>query len=151
VGLYLTHKQAIIEACPEGVILTPLEAFCMGEIYLTRIEQPLSPTQSDTLQQRAEALLHKPYNSSYAPSQTAIYCSELLILLFEDLTAKPLFERHPMSFNHPSTQLFDERWLQYYAKKDEIPMQAMGSHPNYLFQSKGLRLIQSFDFSKQQH
>ena len=85
--------------------------------------------------------LNVKYNFSYADNEDDLYCSELIIAIFNALPSINPFKRHHITFNNALSKQFDERWLLYYKEANSIPYNAMGSHPTSFFVNKSLQLI----------
>ncbi|MGQ7870546.1 YiiX/YebB-like N1pC/P60 family cysteine hydrolase [Sunxiuqinia sp. sy24] len=90
-------------------------------------------------EEKAKALLGKPYNFSYVLSDTSHYCSEFIYLAFEN---DSLFELNPMTFKDPKTGAFSPTWQKHYEKLQmEIPEGLPGCNPNGMAASEKLERL----------
>ena len=140
VGLYLGNNR-VIESNKNGVVITSTNDFCQGKIYVKRLIFRLSKLQKELLNKKALSYLDVKYNFSYEDSQDDLYCSELIIAIFNALADINPFKRHCITFNNALSNKLDERWLLYYKEASSIPNNVMGSHPTSLFVNKSLQLI----------
>ena len=136
VGLYIGNNQ-VIEANDDGVVITPSTDFCKGRVYVKRLSFDINKEQIDAVINKALSYLNKSYNKSYKDTEDSIYCSELIIRSFEALD-KNLFIRTPITFNNHITKQLDEKWLNYYKSKEDIPEGDLGSHPVNIFVNPNL-------------
>jgi hypothetical protein len=132
VGLYIGNNQ-VIEASREGVVITQLQAFIKGQVYIKRPNLNLNAQEIQNIITKAKLYLNKNYNHSFKDDEENIYCSELIIRAFEAIGNKNPFQRHSITFNNHKTNKLDPRWLEYYKNEDDIPEGQLGSHPNKLY------------------
>ena len=91
----------------------------------------------------ARALQHlgKPYDFFFEPSDSAIYCSELVQKAFVDIEGKPLFHTIPMSFHTPDGKILPY-WTEYYRRAGKtVPEGAPGTNPGQLSRSRRLIIL----------
>lgn len=144
----------IIEAVPEfGVVESPLDSFM---VRLSECESILvgrvDGLDVDASVANARKLLGKPYDDIFMPSDSAIYCSELVQKSFvfvdgsnerkgEVDKVPNVFGTIPMSF-HDSTGNVTEFWTQFYAARGlEVPEGEPGTNPGQLSRDSNVRII----------
>ena len=91
----------------------------------------------------ARALQHlgKPYAFFFEPSDSAIYCSELVQKAFVDIEGKPVFHTIPMSFHTPDGKILPY-WTEYYRRAGKtVPEGALGTNPGQLSRSRRLIIL----------
>ena len=91
----------------------------------------------------ARALQHlgKPYDFFFEPSDSAIYCSELVQKAFVDIEGKPAFHTIPMSFHTPDGKILPY-WTEYYRRAGKtVPEGALGTNPGQLSRSRRLIIL----------
>lgn len=91
----------------------------------------------------ARALQHlgKPYDFFFEPSDSAIYCSELVQKAFVDIEGKPVFHTIPMSFHTPDGKILPY-WTEYYRRAGKtVPEGAPGTNPGQLSRSRRLIIL----------
>ena len=140
VGLYLGNNR-VIESNKDGVVITSTNDFCKGKIYVKRLIFSLNKQEKELLNKKALGYLNVKYNFSYADNEDDLYCSELIIAIFNALADINAFKRDCITFNNALSNKLDERWLLYYKEANSIPNNVMGSHPTSLFVNKSLQLI----------
>jgi len=94
--------------------------------------------------ERAKSYLGRPYDFQYLPSDSAIYCSELIQLSYFDATGEPLFPQVPMSF-HDSTGAILPFWTEHYRQWDmAVPEGLPGTHPGGISRSDQIDIVGRF-------
>lgn len=91
----------------------------------------------------ARALQHlgKPYDFFFEPSDSAIYCSELVQKAFIDIWGEPIFSTIPMSFHTPDGKILPY-WTEYYRRAGKtVPEGAPGTNPGQLSRSRRLIIL----------
>lgn len=154
----------VIEAIPEyGVVENPLDSFLVRlsdreSVLVGRIEG-LDVEESVT---NARKFLGKPYDDIFMPSDSAIYCSELVQKSFvfkdglkeRDQNVKEVdskatgsgtkhfvFGTIPMSF-HDSTGNVTEFWAKYYSARGlAVPEGEPGTNPGQLSRDPNVRIL----------
>ena len=77
-------------------------------------------------------MVGKPYDDLYLPGDSAIYCSELVLLNYRSVSNRPIFDPIPMSFHDETGQVTDY-WREFYAARGlEVPEGEPGSNPGEL-------------------
>lgn len=122
----------------KGVWLNPFDSFIRhadrnsdhrSTILVGRINGSFSANQSIS---NALSYLGKPYDDYYLPTDSAIYCSELVQLSYVDAQGKLVFAPQPMSF-HDATGQVTDYWKEYYKKRHmQVPEGHPGSNPGGL-------------------
>ena len=121
----------VIEAVKPAVQLTPLDTFLSQNphVIIGRVNVDFDIRQSV---RRCPAMVDKPYDDLYLPSDSAIYCSELVQLNYRSVSDCPIFEPIPMSF-HDSTGRVTDYWRDFYGQRGMIvPEGAPGTNPGEL-------------------
>lgn len=154
----------VIEAIPEyGVVENPLDSFLVRlsdreSVLVGRIEG-LDVEESVT---NARKFLGKPYDDIFMPSDSAIYCSELVqkSFVFKDGLKKRdhnvkevdskaigsgtkhfVFGTIPMSF-HDSTGNVTEFWTKFYSARGlAVPEGEPGTNPGQLSRDPNVRIL----------
>lgn len=164
-GLGIDHVAVfadgnIIEAIPEyGVMESPLDSFMIrltdGESVLVGRVEGLDVDASVA---NARRFLGKPYDDIFMPSDSAIYCSELVqkSFVFKRRNQRPqrlgsggcdrnacklIFGTIPMSF-HDSTGNVTEFWTKFYASRGlTVPEGEPGTNPGQLSRDSNVEII----------
>lgn len=154
----------VIEAIPKyGVVENPLDSFLVRlsdreSVLVGRIEG-LDVEESVT---NARKFLGKPYDDIFMPSDSAIYCSELVqkSFVFKDVlkerdqnvkevdskatgsgTKHFVFGTIPMSF-HDSTGNVTEFWAKFYSARGlAVPEGEPGTNPGQLSRDPNVRIL----------
>lgn len=154
----------VIEAIPEyGVVENPLDSFLVRlsdreSVLVGRIEG-LDVEESVT---NARKFLGKPYDDIFMPSDSAIYCSELVqkSFVFKDGLKKRdhnvkevdskaigsgtkhfVFGTIPMSF-HDSTGNVTEFWTKFYSARGlAVPEGEPGTNPGQLSRDPNVKIL----------
>ena len=154
----------VIEAIPEyGVVENPLDSFLVRlsdreSVLVGRIEG-LDVEESVT---NARKFLGKPYDDIFMPSDSAIYCSELVqkSFVFKDVlkerdqnvkevdskatgsgTKHFVFGTIPMSF-HDSTGKVTEFWTKFYEVRGlTVPEGEPGTNPGQLSRDPNVKIL----------
>lgn len=154
----------VVEAIPEyGVVENPLDSFLVRlsdreSVLVGRIEG-LDVEESVT---NARKFLGKPYDDIFMPSDSAIYCSELVqkSFVFKDVlkerdqnvkevdskatgsgTKHFVFGTIPMSF-HDSTGNVTEFWTKFYSARGlAVPEGEPGTNPGQLSRDPNVKIL----------
>ena len=133
-----------IEAVHRGVVEMPIDSTWARArqksetVIVGRINGGLNIPASIA---RALQHLGKPYDFFFEPSDSAIYCSELVQKAFVDIEGKPLFHTIPMSFHTPDGKILPY-WTEYYRRAGKtVPEGAPGTNPGQLSRSRRLIIL----------
>lgn len=132
------HKESgnayALEAIHKGVCLTPIDSF-IGRRH-TVIVAELKDTAGVAASVRtALGYLGRPYDFNFMPSDSAMYCSELVQKSYRDRNGELVFKSIPMSF-HDATGRITDYWQEYYSKQGlAVPEGEPGSNPGDLSRS----------------
>ena len=133
-----------IEAVHRGVVEMPIDSTWARTrqksetVIVGRINGGLNIPASIA---RALQHLGKPYDFFFEPSDSAIYCSELVQKAFVDIEGKPLFHTIPMSFHTPDGKILPY-WTEYYRRAGKtVPEGAPGTNPGQLSRSRRLIIL----------
>ena len=138
-----------IEAVHRGVVIMPVDSTRLRArqrneaVMVGRVDGGLDISASI-----ANALQHlgKPYDFYFEPSDSAIYCSELVQKAFVDIAGEPVFGTIPMSFHTPDGKILPY-WTEYYRRVGKtVPEGAPGTNPGQLSRSQRLIIIGRLTF-----
>ncbi|MGN0213285.1 MAG: YiiX/YebB-like N1pC/P60 family cysteine hydrolase [Muribaculaceae bacterium] len=138
-----------IEAIHRGVVVMPIDSSRVRAlqkqetILVGRVNGGLDIAQSID-----DALQHvgKPYDFYFEPSDSAIYCSELVQKTFVDIVGNPVFETIPMSFHTPDGEILPY-WTKYYRRAGKtVPEGAPGTNPGQLSRSPRIIILGRLSF-----
>lgn len=138
----------------KGVWLNPIDSFIRhaesradgrSTVLVGRVNGNFSAKQSIS---NALSYLGKPYDDYYLPTDSAIYCSELVQLSYVDAQGKLVFNPQPMSF-HDATGQVTDYWKAYYRKRHmEVPEGHPGSNPGGLSRNPRVRILGEIKVNK---
>lgn len=156
----ILHRQdgqtyALEASGRHGVWLNPIDDF-ISQTDKTPAGLPMIlvgrlKDQSNTQASVSKALkyLGRPYDNLYSPTDSAIYCSELVQLSYTDRTGLPVFQQQPMSF-HDSTGRITPFWKEYYKRYGmTVPEGKPGTNPGALSRSNKIDIIYNFQERKE--
>ena len=171
-GLGIDHVAVftqgnIIEAIPQcGVVENPLDSFLVrmteNEAVLVGRVKGLDVRESVA---NARNFLGKPYDDIFMPSDSAIYCSELVqkSFVFKRRNLRPqclgsggclnnacklVFGTIPMSF-HDSTGNVTEFWTKFYASRGlTVPEGEPGTNPGQLSRDSNVEIIGKLSYHR---
>lgn len=127
---FRNDSAMVIEAHSPKVEETPFSKFIRRDkgdsIYIGRL---IHGNISNAIQ-LAQTQEGKPYDGVYLPTDSAIYCSELVWKSYLDEDQKPIFPPTPMTFKSPKTGATYPGWTTYYQSiQKEIPEGQLGTNP----------------------
>ncbi len=133
-----------------GVCLTPIDSFLLHSdhspeglplLLLGRLKDPSHVAASV---EKAKTYLGRPYDFQYEPSDSAIYCSELVHYSYFSSTGEMLFPQQPMSF-HDQTGQVTQFWKDYYQQWNmAVPEGEPGTNPGGISRSDKINIIGKF-------
>lgn len=134
----------VLEAIGTSVRKTPLSKFVVRDtgsrVYVGRLRDARRSEIAANLD-RAKALLGRPYDNSYLPGDTALYCTELVYESYLR-NGRRLFKTEPMTFKSGDGRT-DSGWADYYkALGRDIPEGLPGTNPCGISRDPALRLFQ---------
>ena len=90
---------------------------------------------------KAKSYIGRPYDFYFEPNDSAIYCSELVQISYQDKKGHLLFEPIPMSFHDNSGEI-TKYWKEYYRKAGKkVPEGTPGSNPGNLSRNPKVKII----------
>ena len=93
--------------------------------------------------ERALQYVGRPYDFLYLPSDSAIYCSELVQLSYQRPDGSPVFAQEPMSFSD-STGHIAPYWLQHYAERGlAVPEGELGTNPGAMSRHDAVQMLEN--------
>lgn len=150
-GLGIDHvaifaEGNVIEAIPErGVVEIPLDSF----LFRLSEKEAVLVGRVDGLDVRtslgnARGFIGLPYDDIFMPSDSAVYCSELVQKSFVFKVRDGIgsvFGTIPMSF-HDSTGNVTEFWTRFYALRGlSVPEGAPGTNPGQLSRDPDVKIV----------
>ena len=139
--------DSVIEAIGQGVVMTHVDTLLSRESGYYVVARPHS-ADADRSVARARAYLGLPYDHLFLPGDSAVYCSELVLLAFVDRRDSALFMPVPMSFHDESGRITDF-WRQHYARHGmEVPEGWPGSNPSELSRRTSLKIMGKVPFRR---
>lgn len=133
-----------------GVWLNPIDSFFVHSdhtsaghpmVLLGRLKDT-SPAAAAV--EKAKTFLGRPYDEQYLPSDSAIYCSELVHFSYFDAEGNPLFPQQPMSF-HDKSGCITQFWKDYYQQWNmSVPEGWPGTNPGGISRSEKIEIIGKF-------
>lgn len=142
--LRVASSPYTLEAVRRGVVLQPIDSTVVrhsrnGEsIYIGRVTDSL-----DVAASIANALkeLGKPYDFFFEPTDSAVYCSELVERSYRQTDGQKTFSTIPMSF-HDASGKVTAYWTEYYRRAGKaVPECCPGTNPGQLSRSRRMRII----------
>lgn len=123
-----------LEAIHKGVCLTPIDSF-FDRCDMVIVAELKDTTGVAESVRRAMQFLGRPYDFNFMPSDSAIYCSELVQKSYRDSKGRLVFKTIPMSF-HDETGKVTAYWQEYYGRQGlAVPEGEPGSNPGDLSRS----------------
>ncbi len=93
---------------------------------------------------KALTYIGRPYDDIYSPTDSCIYCSELVQLSYIDGSGHHIFGCEPMSF-HDTSGRVTSFWTDYYRKRGlPVPEGEPGTNPAALSRSEKIDIVYSF-------
>lgn len=133
-----------IEAVHRGVVAMPIDSTQTRarnkseDVIVGRVNGGLDISASISAALRH---LGKPYDFYFEPSDSAIYCSELVQKAFIDIWGKPVFSTIPMSFHTPDGKILPY-WTEHYRRVGKtVPEGAPGTNPGQLSRSQRIMIL----------
>jgi len=143
--LYRSQQgDSVIEAIHKGVVLSSLDSVeARAHRNNERIIVGRITCDFDTLQSLRIAKTHlgKPYDFYFEPTDSAIYCSELVQLSYVTHHGNAIFNTIPMSFHTPDGKILPY-WTEYYRRAGKnVPEGEPGTNPGQLSRSENISII----------
>ena len=94
--------------------------------------------------EKAKTYLGRPYDYQYMPSDSALYCSELVQLSYIDHAGEAIFPQVPMSFHDHNGQILPF-WTTYYQQWNmAVPEGEPGTNPGGISRSDKITIVGKF-------
>lgn len=144
-------KMYALEASGKhGVWLNPIDSFFVHCDH-TATDHPMvllgrlkDTTSVAACVEKAKTYLGRPYDFQYMPSDSALYCSELVQLSYFDRSGEAIFPQVPMSFHDPNGQILPF-WTTYYQQWNMVvPEGELGTHPGGISRSDKITIVGKF-------
>ena len=131
----------VVEAVGRGVTLTPVDSLLVrdgvGQVSVGRVLGIDGPRSV----RRALGYVGRPYDWFFEPGDSAVYCSELVLLSLVDACGNPLLAPVPMTFRDASGEI-PAFWTGHYGKRGlPVPEGAPGSNPSELSRRREVEII----------
>lgn len=139
----LGDSLLVLEAIGKDVHETPLRDFLRRDtgasVYIGRLKQRNEAEIAANLG-RARRLVGRPYDDSYLPGDSALYCSELVYESYYRGNRR-MFSTEPMRFSTPDGKIFPG-WARYYQDLGRpVPEGQPGTNPCGLSLDPQIRLF----------
>ena len=122
-------KSSVIQAIHQGVCITPLDSLLTDNDVSALLIGRVAGIDVAATIKNSLSFLGKPYDNYFAPSDSAIYCSELVQKSFVDAKGNLIFDPIPMSF-HGSDGAILPYWTKHYSSiGSRVPEGAPGTNP----------------------
>lgn len=133
-----------------GVWLNPIDSFFIHCDH-TATDHPMvllgrlkDTTSVAACVEKAKTYLGRPYDFQYMPSDSALYCSELVQLSYFDRSGEAIFPQVPMSFHDQNGQILPF-WTTYYQQWNmAVPEGEPGTHPGGISRSDKITIVGKF-------
>lgn len=143
---------ALEASSQHGVWLNPIDSFLIHCDHndkgqpLVLIGRLKDKSVIETSVRKAMTYIGRPYDFKYLPGDSAIYCSELIHLAYEDANGEKVFPMNPMSFHDNNGKIL-QFWTDYYKQWDmDVPEGMPGTHPAGISRSDKIKIVgQLFD------
>lgn len=138
-------SPCVIQAVHKGVCIEPLnsliaEAATDGHAPMLLVGRVTGVDTAATIR-RSLSFVGKPYDHYFAPSDSAIYCSELVQKSYVDARGNLIFDPIPMSF-HGTDGAILPYWAEHYRSIDSrVPEGAPGTNPAELSQRPQVTIL----------
>lgn len=94
--------------------------------------------------EKAKTYLGRPYDYQYMPSDSALYCSELVQLSYIDHAGEAIFPQVPISFHDHNGQILPF-WTTYYQQWNmAVPEGEPGTNPGGISRSDKITIVGKF-------
>lgn len=134
----------------KGVCLTPIDSFFVqadrsAEGKPLVVQGRLKDVECvEAAVVRALGYMGRPYDDLYLPTDSAIYCSELVQLSYIDKDGRAVFPQEPMSFHDRSGKI-TPFWIEHYRRRQmEVPEGAPGTNPGGISRSDRIDIVRRF-------
>ena len=122
-------KPSVIQAIHQGVCITPLDSLLTDNDVSALLIGRVSGVNVKATIKNSLSFLGKPYDHYFAPSDSAIYCSELVQKSFVDAKGHLIFEPIAMSFHNTDGKILPY-WTEHYRSiGSRVPEGAPGTNP----------------------
>ena len=134
-GLY------VIDATPaNGVARHPLGQL-LEEGMPVDVYRLTVPFDTAAMLARAQEQIGLPYDNAFLPDNGALYCSELIYMVYLSRQGKPLFSTKPMNWRDAGGNLPDY-WVEHFRKLGmSVPEGVEGTNPADLARSSVLKYV----------
>ncbi len=133
-GVWLHPINAFFDHCDHTSAGNPM-------VLLGRLKDTSNVAASVEM---AKTYLGRPYDYQYMPSDSALYCSELIHFSYFDTEGKEIFPQVPMSFHDKSGNI-PSFWKDYYRQWNmSVPEGWPGTNPGGISRSEKIEMIGKF-------
>lgn len=129
----------VIDATPaNGVVRRPLGQL-LEEGMPVDVYRLTVPFDTAAMLGRAQEQIGLPYDNAFLPDNGALYCSELICMVYLSRQGKPLFSTKPMNWRDAGGNLPDY-WVEHFRKLGmPVPEGVEGTNPADLARSSVLK------------
>lgn len=144
------EKSEVIEAVSAGVKHTPLNTFLVRSVDKAQHPRVMVGRVDDRTKvlipaaiKYAQEYLNFPYNPTFSPTATGLYCSQLITRSFLKANHdEPVFASHPMNFKTDKPHEFSPAWVHYFAELHQpIPQGKPGNNPGMLSRDPSIKIV----------
>lgn len=139
----------VIEAIGTQVQCTRIEDFIKRTAFskkkgiaVARFKSSAKAKKASLAAELALNYLGVPYDNAFLPDGSALYCTELIQLVFRKVGLGNAIKSKPMTFKDPETGKILEAWQKYYDELNlKVPEGLMGTNPGRLSLYRGFKFI----------
>lgn len=122
-------NPSVIQAIHQGVCITPLDSLLTDSDVSALLIGRVAGIDVAATIKNSLSFLGKPYDHYFAPSDSAIYCSELVQKSFVDAKGHLIFDPIAMSFHNADGKILPY-WTEHYRSiGSRVPEGAPGTNP----------------------
>lgn len=122
-------NPSVIQAIHQGVCITPLDSLLTDNDVSALLIGRVAGIDVAATIKNSLSFLGKPYDHYFAPSDSAIYCSELVQKSFVDAKGHLIFDPIAMSFHNTDGKILPY-WTEHYRSiGSRVPEGAPGTNP----------------------
>ena len=134
-------SPCVIQAIHQGVCITPLDLLLADNDVSALLIGRVTGVDTIATIKKCLSFVGKPYDHYFAPSDSAIYCSELVQKSFIDAKGHLIFEPIAMSFHGPDGVILPY-WTEHYRRiGSRVPEGAPGTNPAELSRRPQVALL----------
>lgn len=153
VAIYYTGEDGtpqVVQAIYDGVVTTPLDTLLSEPGYY--VAGRVSGADPSVSVRQALRQVGKPYDFVFSPTDSEVYCSELVLLSYVDREGHSLFAPTGMTFRDETGDI-PAYWQSFYGQRNlSVPEGAPGSNPGELSRRPEVKIKYDLrDFAKRRY